>query len=145
MTNAARMERGEIQEHMPVVGSDGRPFGTVDRIAGAYIKLSKSDPLAEGEHRYLPRSTVAGLDGGLVRLSMPARQAWQATLTEAEMEQRLTLDAAERADLGVEPDTRPHGSRAHAHGGPKGQRQHGTSGQAPGPGGRLSFGAKNIG
>jgi hypothetical protein len=145
MANAERMERGEIQEHMPVVGSDGRPFGTVDRIAGDYIKLSRSDTLAGGGHRYLPRSTVAGLDGGLVRLSMPAEQAGQATLTEAEMAQRLALDAAEGARVGAAPDERPHGSRAHAHGGPKGKREHGTSGQAPGPGGRLSTAGRNIG
>jgi hypothetical protein len=145
MANAARIEKGQIQDHMPVVGSDGRPFGTVDHLAGDYIKLTKNDPEAGGHHRYLPISTVAGLEGGVVRLSMPASQVKQACLAEEEVQQRIAMDPDEAARFGQPRNDDPHGSRAHAHGGPKGEREHGTSGQAPGPGGRLSFGARNVG
>ncbi|HWL82003.1 MAG TPA: DUF2171 domain-containing protein [Roseomonas sp.] len=143
MVNAAKIAAGEIQDHMPVVGSDGRPFGTVDHVQGDYIKLTRADPASGGEHRYIPRSTVAGLDGGVVRLSMPAEQMQQACLSEAEVRERISRGPDAGAPFGEPKQDGPHGSRAHAHGGPKGQREHGTSGQAPGPGGQLSFGADN--
>jgi hypothetical protein len=140
MADAARIARGEIQDHMPVTGSDGRPLGTVDRVEGDFIKLMRNDPNAGGGHHWLPLSTVAGLDGGVVRLSMPAAQAESAWLDEAEVARRLTLDPDAAAAFGRPDDGMPHGSRAHAHGGPKGQREHGQSGQAPGPPGQTSFG-----
>ncbi|MFC4170113.1 DUF2171 domain-containing protein [Teichococcus aestuarii] len=121
MVNAAKIEQGEVQDHMPVVGSDGQAFGVVDRVEGDYIKLARNDPTAGGRHRYLPRSTVAGLEGGVVRLSMPAAQAADACVDEAEMAQRLSLDPDAAAQLGRPTDDAPHGSRGHAHGGPKGQ------------------------
>ncbi len=142
MANAWRTSLGEIQDHMPVVGSDGRHLGTVDRVEGNYIKLTRSDPGSGGGHEYLPVSTVAGLDGGLVRLSMPAAQAAEALVSEPEMQQRLDLDPDAGAALGRPADDEPHGSRAKAHGGPKTQREHGQSGQASGPPGQTSFGAK---
>ena len=140
MANASGLARGEIGDHMPVVGSDRQPFGTVDRVEGEFIKLARNSPESGEGHRYLPLSTVAGLEGGLVRLSMPAAQAAAACITEAEMAQRLALDPDAAASLGRPTDDAPHGSRAHAHGGPKGQREHGQSGQAPGPPGQTSFG-----
>lgn len=69
-----------IQEHMEVVGSDGQHVGTVDKVDGDRIKLTRKDPAAGGEHHYIPASLVAGVDGQ-VRLSQPAdqvRQSWQA-------------------------------------------------------------------
>jgi hypothetical protein len=142
MANAWRIAHGQVQDHMPVVGSDGRHLGTVDRVEGNYIKLTRTDPDSGGGHEWLPVSTVAGLDGGLVRLSMPAAQAAEALIPEPEMRQRLALDPDAGAALGRPADDDPHGSRAHAHGGPKGKREHGQSGQAAGPPGETSFGAK---
>ncbi|MBP0492755.1 DUF2171 domain-containing protein [Roseomonas indoligenes] len=75
MANADKLAAGEIADRMPVIGSGGEPFGIVDHVEGDFIKLAKSDPTSGGVHRYIPRSTVAGLDGGVVRLSMPAEQA----------------------------------------------------------------------
>jgi hypothetical protein len=143
MANAVHIERGQIQDHMPVVGSDGRPIGTVDHLAGDYIKLSRHDPEAAGIHRYLPLGAVVGLEGGVVRLSMPAMQVKQACLTEDEVRERISMDPDEGALFGQPRDDAPHGSRAKAHGA-KGERQHGTSGKTAGPGGRLSPGARNI-
>ena len=141
MVNAAKLDRGQIQDHMPVVGSDGRNVGIVDKVEGDWIKLTKDDPQSETEgHRYVPLSTVAGLDGGMVRLSMPAAQAQAAMETDESMEQKRALRLEEGHGPGqVEPDG-PHGSRGAKHGGPKGQREHGMSGQAPGPPGQTSFG-----
>ena len=142
MANAAKLDQGRIQHHMPVVGSDGRNVGIVDAVEGDWIKLAKNDPQSPdgGGHRYLPLSTVAGLDGGVVRLSMPAAQVREATKTEADMALKRELRLEEGHGPGqVEPDG-PHGSRGAKHGGPKGQREHGMSGQAPGPPGQTSFG-----
>jgi hypothetical protein len=37
------MDKSQIRERMKVVGSDGRSIGSVDRVEGERIKLSKSD------------------------------------------------------------------------------------------------------
>ena len=36
-------DASQIREHMPVVGSDGRNVGTVDKVEGDRIKLTKKD------------------------------------------------------------------------------------------------------
>ncbi|WP_426957887.1 DUF2171 domain-containing protein [Muricoccus radiodurans] len=102
MVNAARIAAGEIQDHMPVIASDGQPIGTVDGVEGDFIKLTKTDPASGGEHRYIPLTTVAGLDGGVVRLSMPSGQAAQALVTETVMKERLSLDPDAGRQLGQE-------------------------------------------
>ena len=140
MANAEQVARGEVRDHMPVVGSDGHHIGTVDGIDGDYIRLTRSDPETGGQHRWLKRSTVAGTDGGVVRLSLPAAQAREALLDEAGFARLRAIGGEEAASTGQPDDPHPHGSRAHAHGGPKGQREQGTSGQASGPPGQLSFG-----
>lgn len=67
----------QIKEHMEVVGSDGQHVGTVDRVEGDRIKLTKDDPQAQGQHHYLPINTVASVDKDAVRLNMTADQARQ--------------------------------------------------------------------
>jgi hypothetical protein len=47
-----------IREHMPVIASCGQRIGTVDRVEGLSIKLTKSGPAAHGEHRYIPLEWV---------------------------------------------------------------------------------------
>jgi hypothetical protein len=116
MANAADLAGGEIPDHTPVIGSDGRNVGTVDGIAGEYIKLTRAEA---GQHRFLPRKLVASLEGGLVRLSLPAAQAAEAMVNEAELAQRMALDPDAGASFGQPDDSGPHGSRAQAHG-PKG-------------------------
>ena len=69
----------QIREHMEVVGSDGQHVGTVDKVEGDRIKLTRKDPAAGGEHHYVPTSLVQDV-GAQVRLSQPAeqvRQSWQ--------------------------------------------------------------------
>ena len=39
-------DTAKIREHMEVLGSDGQHVGTVDKVEGQRIKLTKSDPAA---------------------------------------------------------------------------------------------------
>jgi hypothetical protein len=74
------IDPSKIQEHMEVVGSDGAHVGTVDRVEGQRIKLTKSDPAAGGEHHYIDVGMVEKLEEGAVCLRHTAdqtRQAWQ--------------------------------------------------------------------
>jgi hypothetical protein len=113
MAKASDIAQGRIADHMPVVGSDGRPVGTVDAVEGELIRLTRSDPESGGEHRWHPRSTVAGVDGGVVRLSMPAVQARDAMETEASLAREAALDPdAAAARRGRPVDDAPHGRRA---------------------------------
>ena len=64
----------EIREHMEVVGSDGEYVGTVDKIEGDRIKLTKDDD-PQGQHRYLSLETVESVEDDEVRLSLSADQA----------------------------------------------------------------------
>ena len=52
----------QIREHMEVRGADNVHVGVVDRVEGNEIKLSKSDPLAEGAHRFVPLEWVDRVD-----------------------------------------------------------------------------------
>ena len=67
----------QVKEHMEVVGSDGKHVGTVDHMDGDRIKLTKKDdPDGSGQHHhYIPASSIAGVEGNRVKLSMPADQA----------------------------------------------------------------------
>lgn len=137
MVDAAKtLGAGEIAPGMPVVGNDQGPVGTVLRVEGEYLALAKGAAApAEGEAAeaaggFVPLSTVAGLEGGVVRLTMPAAQVIaDALVSEDEMAQRLDLDPKGTAEaLGQPDESGPHGSRAKAHGGPKTERQQGKSG-----------------
>lgn len=66
----------QIGEHMEVVGDDGGHVGTVDKVEGNRIKLTKGDdPTGGGEHQYLPLGAVASVQDGKVKLMMPASAA----------------------------------------------------------------------
>ncbi len=64
-----------IREHMEVIGADGVHVGTVDRLEGKRIKLTKEDSgqgTHQGHHHYIPTSLVAEVEGDRVRLSANA-------------------------------------------------------------------------
>jgi hypothetical protein len=61
------MLRG-IREDMEVVGSDGRPVGTVERIAGDRIILAPTGPDAGGPHRSLRCTDIDRVEGDRVIL-----------------------------------------------------------------------------
>lgn len=64
-----------IREHMDVVGSDDKHVGTVDRVAGDRIILTKSDPEAGGVHHSLSCSDIDRVDGDRVVLECDAEKA----------------------------------------------------------------------
>lgn len=68
------IDASKITEHMEVVGSDGQHVGTVDKLV---IKLTKNDPTAHGQHHILSLDTVASVEGGKLKLNIPAAQAIQ--------------------------------------------------------------------
>lgn len=64
-----------VREHMEVIGADGVHVGTVDRIEGDRIKLTKPDSgegRHEGHHHYISRGLIADIEGDKVRLSANA-------------------------------------------------------------------------
>ena len=65
----------QIQEHDEVIGADGAHVGTVDKVDGDRIKLTKKDSgqgAHEGHHHYIPGGLVANCGDGQVRLSANA-------------------------------------------------------------------------
>ncbi|MBI0435471.1 DUF2171 domain-containing protein [Roseomonas sp. KE0001] len=61
-----------IREHMEVIGADGVHVGTVDRIEGERIKLTKQDSgegSHKGHHHFISLGLVAEVEGNQVRLS----------------------------------------------------------------------------
>lgn len=73
-------DHSNIREHMTVIGADGVHVGTVDKLDGERIKLTKNDsPSTEdgqgGKHHYLPAGLVASIEDDTVRLSATAQNA----------------------------------------------------------------------
>jgi len=65
----------EIKEHMEIIGADGVHIGTVDKIEGARIKLTKKDSgegSHKGHHHFIEKRLVADVEGDKVRLSANA-------------------------------------------------------------------------
>ncbi|MFN6935185.1 MAG: DUF2171 domain-containing protein [Tsuneonella sp.] len=70
----------QIREDMEVIGADGVHVGTVDRVEGSRIKLTKADSgmgSHEGHHHFISTGLVAGIEGDRVRLSANAAVAVQ--------------------------------------------------------------------
>jgi hypothetical protein len=71
---------GQVREHMDVVGSDDEHVGTVDKVAGDRIILTKSDPESGGAHHSLSCSHVERIEGDRVILDCSgehARKQWR--------------------------------------------------------------------
>ncbi|GAA4722947.1 DUF2171 domain-containing protein [Sphingomonas lutea] len=65
----------QIREHMEVLGNDNDHVGTVDRVAGDRIILTKSDPESGGTHHSLMCTDVESIDGDKVMLGCSAEDA----------------------------------------------------------------------
>lgn len=74
-----RQALGRASEHMEVVGSDGSHVGTVDKVRGDRILLTKSDPAAGGVHHSVPCSWVERVDDKVTlnRSADEARAEWR--------------------------------------------------------------------
>lgn len=59
----------QIAEHMEIIGADGVHIGTVDRLEGDRIKMTKADSGSHSDHHhYISGGLVAGVEGNQVRL-----------------------------------------------------------------------------
>lgn len=77
-------DTSQIREHMEVIGADGVHVGTVDKVEGDRIKLTRKDSGAqiegasgehEGHHHFISLGLVAGVEGDQVRLSTTGANA----------------------------------------------------------------------
>jgi hypothetical protein len=71
---------GNVREHMNVVGNDDQHVGTVDKVAGDRIILTKSDPESGGVHHSLSCSQIDRVEGDKVILDCSAdkaREQWR--------------------------------------------------------------------
>ncbi|WP_375390875.1 DUF2171 domain-containing protein [uncultured Sphingomonas sp.] len=73
-------DASQIEEHMEVIGADGVHVGTVDKVDGDRIKLTRQDspqgPDGEGaKHHYISLGLVAEVEDDKVRLSATGANA----------------------------------------------------------------------
>jgi hypothetical protein len=69
------MSIDQIREGMEIIGADGVHVGTVDRVEGERIKLTRDNSGLgghKGHHHFLSQGLVAGVEGDKVRLSANA-------------------------------------------------------------------------
>jgi len=66
---------GQIREHMEVVGDDEKHVGTVDKVAGDRLILTKSDPESGGAHHSISCSDIGRVEGDRVYLDCSADEA----------------------------------------------------------------------
>jgi hypothetical protein len=79
----------QIREHMDVIGADGVHLGTVDKVEGRRIKLTRADSGSHGDHHhYISAALIAEVEGDKVRLSANADNA--ALLEEEEDGQAIS-------------------------------------------------------
>ncbi len=79
-----RQALGQVREHMEVVGSDGEHVGTVDKLRGDRILLTRNDEDAGGVHHSIPSAWIKAVDAQKVTLEKTADQAQAAWRTERE-------------------------------------------------------------
>lgn len=74
-----RQSLGRVRERMDVVGSDGEHVGTVDKVAGDRIILTKNDPNAGGHHHSIPCSWIDRVEDRVTinKGADEAMQAWR--------------------------------------------------------------------
>jgi hypothetical protein len=66
------------------IGKDGAPVGTVDRVEGTRIKLTKKDNPSghQDHHHYIDMQLVGSVEGDTVKLSIPAAEALKQEIEE---------------------------------------------------------------
>jgi len=65
----AMADLSHVKEHMNVIGADGVHVGTVDKVEGGRIKLTKDSSTHTQHHHFISGGLVAGVEGDDVRLS----------------------------------------------------------------------------
>ena len=74
-----RQHMRRATEHMEVVGSDGQHIGTVDKVRGDRIILTKNDENAGGIHHSIPCSWIESVDDKVTvnKSASEAMEAWR--------------------------------------------------------------------
>lgn len=74
-----RSSLARVTEHMEVVGSDSAHVGTVDKVRGDRIVLTKSDPDAGGHHHSIPSRWIESVDDKVTirKTADEAKAAWR--------------------------------------------------------------------
>ena len=66
----------KVREHMEIIGADGVHIGTVDKVDGDRIKMTKADSGSHSDHHhYLSGGLIAAVEGDKVRLSVAGSAA----------------------------------------------------------------------
>ena len=78
---ATQTQMQNIREHMPVVCTNSKQFGTVDRVEGDHIKLTMDD---RGQHHWIPLDWVTRVDQQ-VHVDRPGDQAMREWLSSPPM------------------------------------------------------------
>lgn len=93
MRTGQREALAGVREHMEVVGNDGAHVGTVDKVRGEQIILTKSDTAAGGVHHVIPVSWIQGV-GEKLMLNIhgdDARRKWSEAQTSGQEPSSLAL------------------------------------------------------
>lgn len=74
-----RSSLSKVEEHMEVVGSDGEHVGTVDKVRGDRILLTRTDKDAGGIHHSIPSRWIQLVDTKvtLAKSAADAKAAWK--------------------------------------------------------------------
>lgn len=89
---------GRVREHMEVVGNDDLHVGTIDRVAGDRIILTRSDPESGGVHHSLSCSDIDGVEDDRVVLDCTADQAKQRWRDESRS--RALFEREDQGEMG---------------------------------------------
>lgn len=76
------VDASRVKEHWTVFGSNTKHVGTVDKVEGDRIELTKNDPAASGTYHAIPLSRVATAADGKVVLKKTGTEAmakWKVT------------------------------------------------------------------
>ncbi|RYD67635.1 MAG: DUF2171 domain-containing protein [Sphingomonadales bacterium] len=70
---------GRVAEHMEVIGSDGSHIGTVDKVRGDRIILTKKDSDAGGHHHSIPSRWIDSVSDKITlrKTAEEAKSAWR--------------------------------------------------------------------
>jgi hypothetical protein len=96
-----RQVLGQAREQMEVVGSDGEHVGTVDRVAGDRLILTRSDPQSGGVHHSLSCTDLDRIDGDRVILDCPAEKARERWRDESRSRALFEREDQGRAGPGI--------------------------------------------
>ena len=91
----------DIREHMEVVGSDGEHVGTVDRVAGDRLILTRSDPQSGGVHHSLSCTDLDRIEGDRLILDCTAEKARERWRDESRSRALFEREDQGRAGPGI--------------------------------------------